>query len=67
MINFQPSEIKEDLSYKEFPSNILDHKEKVLRNRVIPYVKVLWQKHNLEEATWELEEEMRPLYPPLFD
>ena len=47
VIDFQPLELKEDLSYEELPSSILDRKEKVLRNHVIPYVKVLWQKHNL--------------------
>ena len=32
---------------------ILDTKEKVLRNKIIRLVKVLWQHHGVEEATWE--------------
>ncbi|XP_052193962.1 uncharacterized protein LOC127802284 [Diospyros lotus] len=67
VIDFQPLELREILTYEEFPSCILDRKEKVLRNRVIPYVKVLWQQHDFEEATWELENEMRRLYPHLFE
>ena len=41
-------------------------KEKVLRNKVIRLVKVLWQHHGVEEATWEPEQEMREKYPYLF-
>lgn len=48
VIDFQPLELREDLTYEEIPSCILDRKEKVLRNRVISYVKVLWQQHDFE-------------------
>ena len=30
-------------------------------------MKVFWQDHGKEEATWELEETMRAQYPQLFD
>ena len=59
-------ELREDASYVATPMAILDRKEKVLRSRVIPYVKVQWQHHTPEEATWELEAEMRRSYPQLF-
>ncbi|RVW93684.1 Transposon Ty3-I Gag-Pol polyprotein [Vitis vinifera] len=36
------------------------------KNKVIPAVKVWWQHHGIEEATWEPEEEMRRHYPQLF-
>ncbi|KAA3488177.1 IPP transferase [Gossypium australe] len=39
---------------------------KELRNKNIALVKVLWQLHNVEEATWEPEEAMRKQYPNLF-
>ena len=29
-------------------------------------MKVLWHKHGIKEATWELEEAMRKYYPNLF-
>ena len=51
-------ELQEDLMYLEEPVEILDTKEQVLRNKVIPLVKVLWRHHNVEEATWEREEEI---------
>ena len=60
-------ELQKDLTYLEEPVEILDTKEQVLRNKVIPLVKVLWRHHNVEEATWEREEEIRQKYPHLFD
>lgn len=48
------------------PVQILDKKDKALRNKVIPLVKVLWRNHKVEEATWEREDEMRVKYPHLF-
>jgi len=54
------------MSYTEEPVQILDRKEKQLRSKIIPLVKVLWRNQHIEEATWELEEEMRKNYPHLF-
>ncbi|KAB2625897.1 S ribonuclease [Pyrus ussuriensis x Pyrus communis] len=62
----QPLEINPDLTYDEEPLTILDWKEKVLRNKTVNLVKVLWRNHSVEEATWETEERMRDLYPRLF-
>ena len=59
----QPIEIKENLSYIEEPIQILDFKVKKMRNRDIPSVKVLWGNHSRNEATWETEENMRITYP----
>uniref|UniRef100_A0A2N9IMJ0 RNA-directed DNA polymerase n=1 Tax=Fagus sylvatica TaxID=28930 RepID=A0A2N9IMJ0_FAGSY len=66
ILDFQPIQIREDLTYDEQPIKILDHKEQVLRRRTIRFVQVLWQNHGTKEATWELEEEMRTSYPHLF-
>ncbi|KAL0544358.1 hypothetical protein IC582_019472 [Cucumis melo] len=63
----QPIELKEDLSYVEEPVQILDRKEQVLRNKTIPLIKVLWRHHGAEEATWELEYQMKKRYPILFN
>ncbi|TYK25869.1 DNA/RNA polymerases superfamily protein [Cucumis melo var. makuwa] len=62
----QPIELKEDLSYVEEPVQILDRKEQVLRNKTIPLIKVLWRHHGVEEATWEPEDQMKKRYPILF-
>ncbi|KAL5572223.1 hypothetical protein UlMin_021820 [Ulmus minor] len=62
----EPIEVHEDLTYEEQPVQILDRKDKTLRNKVISLVKVLWRNHMVEEATWEREDEMRTKYPHLF-
>ena len=54
------------MSYTEEPVQILDRKKKQLRSKNISLVKVLWRNQHIEEATWELEEEMRKDYPHLF-
>jgi hypothetical protein len=43
--------VQEDLTYEETPIQILDRKEKVLRNKSIPLVKVLWRGQKYEEPT----------------
>ena len=40
---------------------------KQLRNKQVPLVKVLWQHHGREEATWEPEETMRAQYLQLLE
>ena len=62
----QPVQLKENLTYKEQPMQIVDHREQILRNKVIPLVKVLWGNHDREAATWEPEAQMRRQYPQLF-
>ena len=54
------------MTYEETLVQIVDHKEQVLRSKVIPSVKVLWKNHEKEEATWEPEVLMRRQYPRLF-
>ena len=62
----QPVQLKENLTYKETPMQIVDRKEQVLRRKVIPLVKVLWKNHEREAATWEPKAQMRRQYPQLF-
>ena len=50
-----PVQLKENLTYEEIAVQIVDRKEQVLRNKVIPLVKVLWKNHEREAATWEPE------------
>jgi hypothetical protein len=66
ILDSQPITLREDLVYVEEPVQILDRKEQVLRNKVIPLVKVLWRNHEIEEATWEPEEQMQQQDPHLF-
>ena len=50
----QPVELKENLTYEERPVQIVDRKDQVLQNKVIPLVKVLWMNHDRE--AWERED-----------
>ena len=50
-IQYAPLELKEDLTYKVVPIEILDREKKTLRNKVINLVKVSWQNHGEKEAT----------------
>ncbi|KAA3470789.1 reverse transcriptase [Gossypium australe] len=59
-------EIRPDMTYGEELIKILAWEDKQLRNKGIALVKVLWQRHEVEEATWELEEPMQKQYPNLF-
>ena len=65
----RPEEVQlsDDLTYEEVPVQILDRQDRVLRNKTVPLVKVLWRNHKVEEATWELESAMRQKYPHLFE
>lgn len=66
VIDFEPLQVQADLKYEEKSVQILDRKVQQLRTKTIPLVKVLWQNHEIEEASWELEQEIRSKYPYLF-
>jgi hypothetical protein len=58
----------EDLSYQEYPVKILETSETVTRNKRIKMCKVQWSHHTEEEATWQIEEELKAEFPRfLFD
>ncbi|KAL0551422.1 hypothetical protein IC582_010508 [Cucumis melo] len=67
VVDYEPLEIDENLSYTEQPVEVLAKEVKMLRNREISLVKVLWRNHRVEEATWEREDDMRARYPELFE
>jgi hypothetical protein len=55
VVEYEPLEIWEGLTYVEEPMKIMDMKEQVLHTKTIPIVKVLWCNHGVEEASWEVE------------
>ena len=59
----QDIQIHADFSYDEEPKAILAQEVKQLWNKQVSLVKVLWQHHDREEATWKPEENMRAQYP----
>ena len=58
VLKHEPLEIREDATYIEKPVKIIDMKEKELRGQTIQWVKVLWENHEPEEATWELRDQV---------
>ncbi|TYK21249.1 ty3-gypsy retrotransposon protein [Cucumis melo var. makuwa] len=67
VVDFEPLQISENLSYEEQPVEILAREVKKLHSREISLVKVLWRNHGVEEVTWEREEDMRAQYPELLE
>jgi hypothetical protein len=53
------AEIETDLSYQEYPSKVLDCKERSTRAKLIKMYKIQWSNHSEEEATWETKEFLR--------
>jgi hypothetical protein len=49
--------------HQEYPSKILDCKERSTRAKSIKMYKVQWSNHSEEEATWETEEFLRSNFP----
>ncbi|XP_070005297.1 uncharacterized protein [Nicotiana sylvestris] len=67
IVPVETMEVNEELSYEEVPVAILDREVHKLRNKEIASVKVLWRNQQVEEATWESEDEMKRKYPDLFE
>ena len=65
--NIEWPDVISDFSILEYLLRIEDRREQKLRNKVIPLVKVIWQRHSGSEATWEREDEMRQQFPYLFE
>nr|XP_033510804.1 uncharacterized protein LOC117275616 [Nicotiana tomentosiformis] len=59
-------EINDGLTYEEELVEILDRQVCRLRTKDIALVKVLWRNHDVDEATWEAEEDMKIRYQHLF-
>ncbi|XP_075475660.1 uncharacterized protein LOC142508871 [Primulina tabacum] len=66
VLRHEALDLMPNLTYQEVPIQILDRKVKVLRNKEIGIIKILWRNQLVEEATWEPEEEMKLQYPELF-
>ena len=55
-VDHEVLELREDLSYQEYPTRILDQSERRTRQKSIKFLKVQWSNHSEDEATWEREE-----------
>ena len=61
----QSIKLKENINYEEKLVAILARDQKVLRNKIVPLVKVLWKNHSRDEAIWKRDEDIRQQYPNL--
>ena len=60
-------DIQKDLSYKEYLVRILETAERITRSRIIRMCKVQWNRHSVDEATWERVDDLKSDYPNLFE
>ena len=58
-------EIQDDLTYTEYPAQILETVERRTRNRT-RMCKVRWNHRAEDEATWEREDQLMAEFPKLF-
>ncbi|XP_073017858.1 uncharacterized protein [Primulina eburnea] len=66
VLRHEALDLMPNLTYQEVPIQILDRKVKVIMNKEIGIIKILWRNQLVEEVTWEPEEEMKLQYPTLF-
>lgn len=67
MLRQQLTQVDKHLSYEEERVAIIDWQMQKLRNKDIASIKVIWNNHFREEATWEVEDVMRLKYPCMFE
>ncbi|XP_052486307.1 uncharacterized protein LOC128041043 [Gossypium raimondii] len=53
VVSIEEIEVRSNLTFEDEPVQILDRDIKVLKRTSILLVKVPWQNHGIEEATWE--------------
>jgi hypothetical protein len=51
VIDVEGVELEPDLTYSEYPVQVLDQKDRVTRSRTIKWYKIQWDQHSEEEAT----------------
>ena len=66
VLRYESLDIDSKLTHEERPIKILDQKDKMLCNKIVLLVKVLWFDQVMEEATWETEENVQKRYLELF-
>ena len=59
VIRYEPLQLQGDTAYEEVPIKLLDRKVQEQRTKHIPLVKVLWRRHEIREAAWESEDDIR--------
>ena len=66
-VSLQDVKLRSDLSYEERPVRVIDTRERVTRNRVVKFYKVMWSNQGSEsDATWEREDYLKDVYPTFY-
>ena len=66
-VSLRDVKLKSDLSYEERPVRVIDTRERVTRNRVVKFYKVMWSNQGSEsDATWEREDYLKDVYPTFY-
>jgi hypothetical protein len=55
--------LKLDLTYKAYPTKILDQQDRVTHNKTTRFYKVQWKDHFEDKVMWEHEDFLRSNYP----
>ena len=66
IVSLESVAVKDSLSYKDVPVEILDRQFRRLRNKEVASVKFLWRSQSVEGATWVEKAAMKAKYPQLF-
>ena len=66
ILPIQDIQVQADFTFDEELKAIIDREIRQLHNKQVPLVKVLWQHHGMEEATWEPKSTMKVQYPQPF-
>ncbi|XP_028116119.1 uncharacterized protein LOC114313888 [Camellia sinensis] len=67
VFKFEEISPDKDVTFKEGPVAIQDHREKNLRGKTVHLVKVQWRHQGIEESTWERQDWMKAIYPEIFE
>ncbi|XP_027368286.1 uncharacterized protein LOC113874254 [Abrus precatorius] len=62
VIDLNPVQVRENLSYDVYIVRIVNHRVKKLRGKEISLVKVIWSSSDEGDATWETKSRMREMY-----
>jgi hypothetical protein len=55
--------LEPDLTYKAYPTKILDQQDRVTQNKTTRFYNDQWNDHSENEATWEHEHFLQSNYP----
>ncbi|XP_070041199.1 uncharacterized protein [Nicotiana tomentosiformis] len=65
-LDFSTVQLDESLGYKEEPVAIIGRQVRQLRSKKISTVKIQWRVQPVVKATWDIEKDIRSIYPYLF-